>query len=71
MMILYGIVLTYVISQHHQTYTQGLELPQDRQGLPHDLRSLSTFSFPCIIIFEKVLNNYKRVHDQPGRFLAA
>ena len=38
-MILYGIVLTYVISQHHQTHTQGLELPQDRQGLPHDLRS--------------------------------
>ena len=26
--ILHGIVLTYVISQHHQTYTQGLELPR-------------------------------------------
>ena len=46
-MVLYGIVLTYVISQHHQTYTQGLELPQDRQGFPHDLISwIIRLSFP-------------------------
>ena len=69
-MVLYGIVFTYVISQHHQTYTQGLELPQDRQGLPHDLRSLSALNFLIWSYLKKLLNN-KGVHDQPGLFLAA
>ena len=73
-MVLYGIVLTYVISQHHQTHTQGLELPQDRQGLPHDLRSwFIHFSFPYIIMFENSPPKQEETRGcmTTGRFLAA
>ena len=73
-MILYGIVLTYVISQHHQTHTQGLELPQDRQGLPHDLRSwFIHFSFPYTIMFENSPPKQEETRGcmTTGRFLAA
>ena len=67
---------SYQLSQHYQTYTQGLELPQDRQGLPHDLRSLLTFHF--LIIYNHIWKSPQQLQRGawpagtfPGRLSAA